>query len=115
MTKFSTFQVDQEDSNNEVDSKKACLLSSMEAMFPSETLNGIPQNPPNERNYPVNGNGEHKDATVPVLQTYPARFYFNCNRAEMSNDESIVHCSFFAHLSALQREAICPRPVPRCR
>lgn len=76
------FQVDQEDLSNEVDSKKACLLSSMEAMSPSETLNGLSQDkdPPSERkDCPVNGNGEHKDETAPVLQIYPARFYFNCN------------------------------------
>ncbi|XP_011872244.1 PREDICTED: aprataxin and PNK-like factor isoform X2 [Vollenhovia emeryi] len=75
------FQVDEMGSNNETDSKKACLLSSMEAAASvSEGSNGIllDKDPPNERrDCPVNGNGEHgigdhEEATDPVPQIHPA-------------------------------------------
>ncbi|KYN33706.1 Aprataxin and PNK-like factor [Trachymyrmex septentrionalis] len=60
------------DLNNEVDSKKACLLSSMEAaVSPGKTLNDVLQDKDlsNEhKDCPVNGNGEHKDEAAPVLQ-----------------------------------------------
>lgn len=73
------FQVDQEDPNNEADSKKACLLSSMEAVSPSEKLIDIPydKDPSNDhKDCSINGNGEHRDAVAPaVLQIHPTRFY----------------------------------------
>ncbi|XP_018313922.1 aprataxin and PNK-like factor isoform X2 [Mycetomoellerius zeteki] len=69
-------KVDEEDLNNEVDSKKACLLSSMEAVVsPGKTLNDVLQDkdPSNERkDFPINGNGEHRDEATPVLQIDPA-------------------------------------------
>ncbi|XP_018350312.1 PREDICTED: aprataxin and PNK-like factor isoform X1 [Trachymyrmex septentrionalis] len=65
-------KVHQVDLNNEVDSKKACLLSSMEAaVSPGKTLNDVLQDKDlsNEhKDCPVNGNGEHKDEAAPVLQ-----------------------------------------------
>ncbi|KAL6256197.1 hypothetical protein P5V15_012313 [Pogonomyrmex californicus] len=65
-------KADQEELNNKADlSKKACLLSNMEVVSPSETLNGIlhDKDPSNEsKNSHIQGNGEHKDATAPVLQ-----------------------------------------------
>lgn len=81
LLRFFAFQVDEEDLNNEVDSKKACLLSSMEAVVsPGKTLNDVLQDkdPSNERkDFPINGNGEHRDEATPVLQIDPARFYSN--------------------------------------
>lgn len=69
-------KVDQEDSNDEAESKKACLLSSMEAaVSPVKPTNDVPRDeePPSQpKECPVNGNGEHGDAAAPVLQTNPA-------------------------------------------
>lgn len=71
------------DLNNEADSKKACLLSSMEAaVSPNKVLDATfhDKDPPDEpKEYPVNGNGEHGDAAATVSQIYPARFYSKCN------------------------------------
>ncbi|KYN27019.1 PREDICTED: ATP-dependent DNA helicase ku70 isoform X1 [Trachymyrmex cornetzi] len=68
-------KVDEENLNN-VDNKKACLLSSMEAaVSPGKTLNDVLQDKDlsNERkDCPVNGNGEHRDEAAPVLQIDPA-------------------------------------------
>ncbi|KAG5315664.1 APLF factor, partial [Pseudoatta argentina] len=75
ITVFS-FQVDEVDVNNEVDSKKACFLSSMEAAVSSgKTLHDVVQDKDlsNEhKDCPVNGNGEHRDEAAPVLQIDPA-------------------------------------------
>ncbi|XP_018402306.1 PREDICTED: aprataxin and PNK-like factor [Cyphomyrmex costatus] len=68
-------KIDEEDLNNEVDKKKACLLSSMEAVVsPDKTLNNILEDKdlPNERmDCPINGNGEHRDEAASVLQINP--------------------------------------------
>lgn len=72
------FQVDEEDLNNDMDGKKACLLSSMETAVPSgEGLNGIfyDKDPNEQKDCPGNGNGEPENA--PVLQIDPARFFPN--------------------------------------
>lgn len=82
------FQADK-DLNIETDNKKACLSSSIEAIIsPSETLNILNDKdlPAGYRNSSINGTGEHRDATPPVLQEiYSARFYFKSNN---KNDHS---------------------------
>ncbi|XP_011052359.1 PREDICTED: aprataxin and PNK-like factor isoform X2 [Acromyrmex echinatior] len=69
-------KVDEVDLNNEVDSKKACFLSSMEAAVSSgKTLHDVLQDKDlsNEhKDCPVNGNGEHRDEAAPILQIDPA-------------------------------------------
>lgn len=75
------FQIDQEDLSNEADRKKACLLSSMEAVSPSEKIIDVPhdKDPSNDfKDCPVNENGEHRDAAASAVpQIHPARFYSN--------------------------------------
>jgi len=54
----------------------------MEAVSPNKSLNDVQDKDPSERKEcPVNGNGEHRDVTDPVLQIYPTRFYSNCTQA----------------------------------
>lgn len=100
MKSFPTFQVD--DEGNEEDSKKACLLSSMEAMSPSESLNGIREDPPKHKECPVNGTGEHEDTITPVVQINPTRFYFNWRNILAMKRYSCSPCSF-SHIFQFSR------------